>query len=320
MEQSYSILLYYCYRALKDPEAFREAHHRYCVEKGLRGRIIIAQEGINGTISGPQKVCAQYMRDLKENPNFTHTHFKVESHHQHAFQKLHVRIKPEIVHAGLPHINPNQRTGQYVMPQELQRMQAAEVVLVDVRSNYEHKLGKFKGAVTLDIDHFREFPEQVDALAPYKDKKVVTYCTGGIRCEKASAYLLEKGFQNVYQLHGGIIQYGLETDGEDFEGKCYVFDNRLATPINKKNPTIVSQCYVCHTACDRMVNCANPECNLHVPICNPCAEALAGACSPTCQEYPAKRPYDGTGYYATKMNGYNPYKGLRRQKNSSIPK
>ena len=314
MEQAYSILLYYCYTAIKDPEAFREAHHRYCVEKGLLGRIIIAQEGINGTISGPKAVCAQYMRDLKANPGFATTHFKVAHHSKHAFQKLHVRVKPEIVHVGLPHIDPRQRTGQYVTPRELQRMQAAEdVVLVDVRSNYEHRLGKFKGAVTLDIDHFREFPGQVDTLAPYKDKRVVTYCTGGIKCEKASAYLLEKGFQNVYQLHGGIIQYGLETDGEGFEGKCYVFDNRLATPINKTAPTVISQCYACHTACDRMVNCANPKCNLHVPICEPCAEALEGACSPTCQEHPAKRLYDGTGCYATKMNGYNPYNSLRRK-------
>ena len=315
MEQSYSILLYYCYTSIEDPEGFREEHHRYCIESGLRGRIIIAREGINGTVSGPKEVCEQYIRALKAVPNFAHTHFKVERHHQHAFQKLHVRVKPEIVHAGLPHINPKQQTGQYVTPQELQRMQAEEeVVLLDVRSNHEHQLGKFKGAVTLDIDHFRAFPDQVETLAPYKDKKLVTYCTGGIKCEKASTYLLEKGFQNVYQLHGGIIQYGLETDGEDFEGKCYVFDNRLATNINKKNPTVISSCYVCHTVCDRMVNCANPACNLHVPICEPCAEALAGACSSACQQHPAKRPYDGTGYYATKMNGYNPYKGLRRKK------
>ena len=316
MEQAYSILLYYCYTAIKDAEAFREAHHRYCVEKGLRGRIIIAQEGINGTISGPKEVCAQYMYDLKDHPNFTHTHFKVASHHQHAFQKLHVRIKPEIVRAGLPHIKPNVKTGKYISPTDFKHIKDdADVVVIDARSNYEHQLGRFRGAVTLDIDHFREFPGQVEALALYKDKKVITYCTGGIRCEKASAYLLEQGFQDVYQLHGGIIQYGLDTDGEGFEGQCYVFDNRLATPINRKDPSVVSECYVCHTACDRMVNCANPTCNRHVPICEACATALAGACSPTCQQHPVKRPYNGTGYYATKMNGYNPYKGLRRRKN-----
>ncbi len=318
--QPYTLLLYYCYTPIEDPEAFREEHHRYCLENGFLGRIIIAQEGINGTISGHKEACSKYMRDLKADARFSHTHFKVAPHHQHAFQKLHVRVKAEIVHVGLPHIDPNQRTGQYVAPKELQRMREEEdVLLLDVRSNYEHRLGKFQGAVTLDIDHFREFPAQVAALAPYKHKKVVTYCTGGIKCEKASAYLLEQGFQNVYQLHGGIIQYGLETDGEDFEGKCYVFDNRLAADVNKKNPTVVSSCYVCQQACGRMVNCANPECNIHVALCAPCADELAGGCSQACQEHPKKRIYDGTGYYATVMNGYNPYKGLRRKADEDIP-
>ena len=320
MEKLYNILLYYCYTTIDDSEAFREQHHLYCLAHGLRGRIIVAQEGLNGTLSGLQEDCEQYMRDLKADPRFAHTHFKVEAHSQHAFQKLHVRVKEEIVHAGLSHINPRQQAGQYITPHELQQIKDQEdVVLLDVRSNYEHRIGKFKDAVTLDIGHFREFPAQVDKLAAYKDKKIVTYCTGGIKCEKASAYLLAQGFKNVYQLHGGIIQYGLETDGADFEGKCYVFDNRLVTEINQENPSTIGQCYVCHTSCDRMVNCANPVCNLHVPICKPCAEALDGACSAACQQHPAKRPYEGTGYYAKKMNGYNPYKGLKRKKKQATP-
>jgi UPF0176 protein len=313
MEKLYHILLYYCYTTLADPEAFREQHHRYCLELGLRGRIIVAPEGLNGTLSGLKEACDKYMAALKADPRFSHIQFKVEVHDQHAFQKLHVRVKSEIVHADLPHINPNQKTGQYISPLELVQWKDQEdVILLDVRSNYEHHVGKFKDAITLDINHFREFPSQVDKLTDYKHKKVVTYCTGGIKCEKASAYLLEQGFQNVYQLHGGIIQYGLETDGADFEGKCYVFDNRLTTDINKTNPTIIARCYVCNTACERMVNCANPLCNLHVSLCEPCAGMLEGACSEACQQNPAKRPYDGTGYYAKEMNGYNPYKGLKR--------
>lgn len=320
MDRAYNILLYYCYTTIEDPENFREQHHRYCLENGLLGRIIIAQEGINGTISGLKEACNRYMHALKADPRFAHTHFKVEAHKQHAFQKLHVRVKREIVHAGLPHINPRQKAGAYITPRELQQIKDDEdVVLLDVRSSYEHQMGKFKGAVTLDIAHFREFPTQVAKLAAYKDKKVVTYCTGGIKCEKASAYLLAQGFKNVYQLHGGIIQYGLETDGEDFEGQCYVFDNRLVTQINQKNPTVIGQCYVCHTTCGRMVNCANPICNRHVPLCVPCAARLAGACSEACQQHPAKRPYEGTGYYVKKMNGYNPYQGLRKKKKKPVP-
>jgi UPF0176 protein len=310
MQQAYNILLYYCYAPIKDPEAFRKEHHYYCIENGLRGRIIIAPEGINGTISGPASVCNKYMFDLKADERFEHTHFKVTAHHQHVFKKLHVRVKSEIVHTSLLHINPHQQAGPYITSQTLQRIQTdKDVVLLDMRSNYEHKLGKFKGAVTLDMDCLREFPSQVDQILPYREKKIITYCTGGVKCEKASAYLLEKGFKNVYQLHGGIIQYGLETNGENFEGQCYVFDDRLTTQINKKKPTVISSCYVCHAACDRMVNCANPTCNIHVPICESCAENLAGTCSTTCQQHPEKRSYDGTGYYVTKTNGYNPYQG-----------
>lgn len=98
-------------------------------------------------------------------------------------------------------------------------------------------------------------------------------------------------------MHGGIIKYGLEEGGEDFEGKCYVFDNRITVDINKVNPTVISKCFVCGTACDRMVNCANPECNNHVPICEKCGWEMEGACSPACKAHPEKRPYDGTGYY-----------------------
>jgi UPF0176 protein len=314
MKQPYNIVLYYCYTHIENPEDFKEKHHCYCAENNLRGRIIISHEGINGAVSGLTAICEEYMRVLKEDIRFAHTHFKVAAHHRHAFRKLNVRVKPEIVYAGLPHIDPRQQAGPYVTPKQLQQMrQDGDVVLLDVRSNYEHRLGKFKGAVTLNIDHFREFPNQIDALAPLKNKKIITYCTGGVKCEKASAYLLEKGFSHVYQLHGGIIQYGLETDGADFEGTCYVFDNRLATPINKKDPVVISNCYVCHNTCDRMVNCANPECNIHVPICTLCAATLAGACSPTCQKHPKKRLYDGTGYYTARMNGYNPHSGLKKK-------
>jgi UPF0176 protein len=313
MQDQYHILLYYCYTNIVDPISFREEHHRYCLQLGLKGRIIVAHEGLNGTVSGTLSACETYMATLKADPRFSHTQFKVEKHNQHAFQKLHIRIKPEIVHANLPHVNPNKKTGQYISPQQLQQLKAEEeVVLLDVRSKYEHRIGKFKDAVTLDINHFREFPTQLAKLADYKDKKIVTYCTGGIKCEKASAYLLEQGFKNVYQLHGGIIQYGLDTNGMDFEGKCYVFDNRLTTMINKVNPTIIAHCYVCNTACERLVNCANPWCNLHTTICTSCGEQLEGACSELCRKHPDKRPYDGTGYYPTKMNGYNPYKGAKR--------
>lgn len=310
----YLILLYYCYTKIVDPEAFRVQHHLYCIENNLLGRIIIAEEGINGTISGLKTDCEKYMSHLHADQRFAHTEFKVETSPTHGFQKLNIRVKDEIVHSGLRHIDPNKKTGKYIEPHEFKKVKNDEdVIVVDVRSNYEHNVGRFKNAISFDIDNFRDFPDKVAELEQYKDKKVITYCTGGIKCEKASAYLLEKGFANVYQLHGGIIKYGIEEGGEDFEGKCYVFDNRIVADVNKVNPTIVSSCHICGDHSDRMVNCANPECNKHVPICETCAEAMEGACSEKCKSHPRKRPYDGRGYYPKNLNGYNPYSGIKRK-------
>lgn len=307
------ILLYYCYTKIDDPESFRNQHHAFCLENRLRGRIIIAVEGINGTVSGLKTDCEKYMQYLHADPRFSHTEFKVEPFESHAFQKLNVRVKDEIVHSGLKHIDPTLKTGLYIEPHEFKKTKNdADVVVVDVRSNYEHNIGKFSNAISFDIENFRDFPDRVEALEKYKDKKIITYCTGGVKCEKASAYLLERGFKNVYQLHGGIIKYGIEEGGEDFEGKCYVFDNRIMADVNKVNPKVISTCYICGTDCDRMVNCANPECNKHVSICEKCADEMEGACSKKCKEHPKKRHYDGRGYYPKDINGYNPYGNSKR--------
>ncbi len=310
----YLVLAYYIYAPIENPEQYREEHHLFCISHNIRGRIIVAAEGLNGTVSGTQADCEAYMQYIKSDERFKDTAFKIHTHDQHAFAKIHVRVKSEIVHSDLHHINPRQRTGKYVSPEEFKQLKDAEdVVILDVRSNYEHHLGKFKNAITLDIENFREFPEKIEELAHLKDKKIITYCTGGIKCEKASAFLLENGFKDVSQLHGGIIQYGLDTDGEDFEGKCYVFDNRLSVDINRKNPVILSRCHVCNTPSDRMVNCANPHCNDHLPICESCGWELAGACSTACKANPDKRPYDGTGFYQKQSNGYNPYMGWQKK-------
>ncbi len=310
--KSHQILLYYCYAPIEDAEAYREAHHLFCIENNIRGRIIIADEGLNGTVTGLKEDCKAYMDYIKSDPRFKKTEFKIEASDGHAFQKINVRYKSEIVHSGFSHIDPNQKTGIHLEPDAFKKMMHDEdVILLDCRSNYEHEVGRFKGAVTMDIDNFRDIPSKLDEIKKYKDKKVITYCTGGIKCEKASGYLLEQGFEQVYQLHGGIIKYGIEEGGEDFDGKCYVFDNRVVADVNKVNPKVVSQCYVCQESSDRMVNCANPTCNIHVAICEACGNELEGACSETCKNDPNKRPYSGNGAYPKELNGYNPYKGVK---------
>src|SRR5690606_17824219 len=226
--KAYQTLLYYCYSHIEDAEQYAADHLKFCKDLGLTGRIIIADEGLNGTVSGTVEQCKQYMDYVYADGRFNATEFKIDEVDTPSFMKMHCRYKPEIVHSGLrdPNIiNPTKKTGKHLEPVEFMEMKDRDdVVILDVRSNYEHKMGKFKNAITLDIDNFRDFPAMINQLAQYKDKKILTYCTGGIKCEKASALLLHEGFKDVYQLHGGIIKYGKEAGGKDFDGKCYVFD------------------------------------------------------------------------------------------------
>ncbi|MCP3659979.1 MAG: rhodanese-related sulfurtransferase [Bacteroidetes bacterium] len=313
-QKDYYILLYYCYAQIKNTEDFRQAHHIFCLKNNLRGRIVISKEGINGTVSGLEEDCLKYIKNLKADPKFKDIDFKIDNHYEHAFKKLNVRLKDEIVNSGLKDLDPNINGGKSIKPKEFQKFkEQKDVVILDVRSNYEHRQGTFKNAITFDIDNFREFPSKINKIEKYKDKNIVTVCTGNIKCEKASAYLVKKGFKNVYKLFGGIIKYGLETDGKDFEGECYVFDNRISIPINKVNSSIKNKCYVCKQPCQRMINCANSRCNIHTPICKSCSINTEGTCSQECKKSPYKRKYDGTGYYSTKTNGYNPYKSHKRK-------
>ncbi|PST85247.1 hypothetical protein C7T94_00295 [Pedobacter yulinensis] len=299
--KKYQTLLYYCYSRIDNAEQFAADHLAFCKSVGLTGRIIVADEGLNGTVSGTPEACQTYMEAIHADSRFAHTEFKIDDVDTPSFIKMHCRYKAEIVHSGLRDtsiIDPTARTGKHLEPVDFMKMKDEEdVIILDVRSNYEHNLGKFKNAVTLDIENFRDFPEKINELAQYKNKKVLTYCTGGIKCEKASALLLHHGFKDVYQLHGGIIKYGKEAGGKDFEGKCYVFDNRVAVDVNSVNPTVVSTCYNCGTTTAKMINCANPECNEHITQCDACGKQLDGACSAACQAHPRKRFYDGTGYY-----------------------
>lgn len=299
--KAYQTLLYYCYSTIENAEEFAQQHLEFCKSLGLVGRIIVANEGLNGTVSGTPEACRIYMDHIHADERFAKTDFKIDEVDEPSFIKMHCRYKAEIVHSGLRNpqvINPTQATGIHLEPEEFLEMKDEDdVVVLDVRSDYEHNIGHFKNAVRLDIENFREFPEKINELAKYKDKKILTYCTGGIKCEKASALLLHEGFENVYQLHGGIIKYGKEVGGKDFEGKCYVFDNRVAVDINTVNPTVISTCFNCGAHTTKMINCANPECNEHFTQCDACGEKMEGCCSETCQSHPRKRPYDGTGYY-----------------------
>ena len=314
----YQTILYYCYSAIENAEQFAVDHLKFCKSLKLVGRIIVADEGLNGTISGSSKSCQIYMETVLADPRFAKIDFKVDEVEEPSFIKMHCRYKSEIVHSGLrnPHIiNPQEKTGKYLDPKDFMEMKDQDdVIVLDVSYNYEHSIGKFKNAITIDMENFREFPEKINELAKYKDKKILTYCTGGIKCEKASALLLHEGFKDVYQLHGGIVKYGKEVGGKDFEGKCYVFDNRVTVDVNSVNPLVISTCRNCGNTTVKMINCANPECNEHFTQCDDCGTALDGACSEICKSHPRKRMYDGTGYYVKVPQPVNVNKKVQASK------
>lgn len=299
----YRVVAFYKYAAIPEAEDFCTRHLRFCLKLGIAGRIYIANEGINGQLSGTAAQIEEYIAELDNYSFLEGIQYKIDEAAQPAFNKCHVRYKNEIVHSNLP-VDPTKQTGKYVDGATLQRMmQDEDVVLVDMRSEYEHRVGRFKGAVTLPIDNFRELPEHIDSLKKYRHKKVVTYCTGGIKCEKASAYLLSQGFEDVYQLHGGVIQYAKETGGKDFEGDLYVFDGRVTVPVNSVNPTHVSHCIHCRTGSSRMINCANEECNKKIVVCEECGWEWDGTCSAECKSA-EHRAYTGTGFYAKPATGH----------------
>ena len=202
----FQVLLYYLYVPISDPAEYMERHRALCEELELRGRIIIGEEGINGTVSGTFENTQAYVEAMNSDPLTAAMEFKIDPAESHVFPKLSVKVREEIVTLGLPKeedIDPNEVTGDRLSPSEwLEAMQEEEVVIIDGRNLYEAELGKFKGAVVPDIDSFREFPEWLREHREelQQKKKILTYCTGGIRCEKLSGFLKKEGFDNVYQV------------------------------------------------------------------------------------------------------------------------
>ncbi|MEM7012686.1 MAG: rhodanese-related sulfurtransferase [Verrucomicrobiota bacterium] len=287
---SHQILLYYLYRRLADPEAYLEEHRALCQELDLLGRILIGDEGINGTVSGSTESTERYMAVMRGDERTSGIEFKVDLAGDHVFPKLSVKLRSEVVTLGLGEddIDPNEITGKRLGPEEwLEAMREDDVILLDGRNDYESALGHFKGALCPDVENFRDFPEWIrENLADKKDAKVLTYCTGGIRCEKLSGFLLQEGFQDVSQLHGGIVEYGKhsETQGRDFDGLCYVFDQRVGVEVNHTDSRkIVSSCWRCNEPCSRYCNCGWPECNDQIFLCEKCENEFGKFCGEACK-------------------------------------
>ena len=245
---NFIVAAFYKFADLPDFEIMQKTLLSLCQKHGLRGTILLAKEGINGTISGTRSGMDALAAFFNEEPRFVGMEYKESQAETIPFYRLKVRLKKEIVTIGVPTVNPNKEVGTYVKPEDWNRLISdPDVIVLDTRNNYEVGIGTFKMAVNPETETFREFPNYVEKnLGDYKDKKIAMFCTGGIRCEKASSYMLQEGFKEVYHLQGGILKYLETVKSEEslWEGECFVFDNRVAVTENVKEGSF-DQCHAC---------------------------------------------------------------------------
>jgi len=289
--KNYRVLLFYKYITFPDPEKFCMEHLLFCQQNNILGRVWIAHEGINGTVSGLREDIEKYKSEIRKYPEFSDIWFKEDLNDAHAFNKIHVRVKNEIVNASFGEVDLS-RTAKRLKPEELNKFYESgkEFIIVDARNDYESRIGKFKNAITPVMNTFREWTEVAEELKPYKDKTIVTYCTGGIRSEKASAYLVEKGFKDVYQMDGGIWNYINQFPDKYWEGSVFVFDERrIVTPNTNEEIKHIGKCYYCGSLSSYYINCHNQDCDKLLITCYECKVKNDYCCSDSCRRSPNRR-------------------------------
>jgi UPF0176 protein len=286
------IVLYYKFTPISDPEAVRLWQKTLCDGLNLRGRILISPHGINGTVGGDLNDVKAYVKATKEYPGFKDTMFKWSEGSREDFPKLSVKVRDEIVSFGVgKQLEVDEAGvvdgGTHLKPEQVHQLveeRGDDVVFFDGRNAYEAKVGKFKNAVVPDTRTSKDFIRELDSdkYDDIKDKPVVTYCTGGVRCEILSSLMKKRGFKEVYQIEGGIVKYG-EKYGDDglWEGKLYVFDGRMIHQFSDKAKDI-GHCIHCDAKTSNFENCANNACNNLILFCQDCKTRTV-ACSAQCQ-------------------------------------
>jgi len=288
-KSEYTILLFYKYVHIENPNKLKDEQKALCEKLGLKGRIIIATEGINVTLEGTTENTNKYLEVYLGDPRFSDTHIKRSEGTGDAFPKLSVKVRKEIVTLGLENdIDPNQITGKHLRPEDLKKWYESgrEFYVIDMRNDYEFKVGRFKDSKLMPVQNFRDIPKALSYIDSLREKTVVPVCTGGVRCEKASGLLVREGFKDVYQLDGGIVSYMEKYPAQEFEGTLYVFDKRITMDFDPKDKhVVVGECEKCSTKSERYVNCKNPRCNKHFICCEECSEVDGRSfCSEECKE------------------------------------
>lgn len=289
-DPKFKVLLYYKYINLSDLEGVRNMQKKLCESLNLKGRIIVAKEGINGTIEGTKENTEKYIKLMRETEAFKDISFKRSTGTGNAFPKLSVKVRTEIVAGRLPELNPNKVSGSYITSEQLHLWfeEKREFHIVDMRNDYEQESGYFENSILSGIHNFYDLPQVLPKIDHLKNKVIVTVCTGGVRCEKASGFLVQNGFNKVYQLKDGIQAFMEKYPNKYFKGKLYVFDNRLTIGFNTYDPKheIVGRCKHCQKPSDSYVNCAEDFCHLHYICCNNCKdpETNLAFCKTGCKE------------------------------------
>lgn len=290
----YSVLAYYYIGHIENPLLEMERHKEFYKDRDFKGRIYISEQGINGQSSGREDHAEEYIAWMRSDPRFKEIDFKVHKSKTHAFPKMTVKVRKQLVAIDCE-VDFSKR-GEHITPKVWkEKMQAKDenTLVIDVRNDYEWEVGHFEGAELPKLETFRQFPAYAKALKENRDPKktnVMMYCTGGIRCEFYSAVMKKEGFENVYQLDGGVIEYGLQEGAEHWKGKLFVFDDRLVVPMGE-NGEPIANCTQCQTPCDVYYNCANMDCNKLFICCKSCLKTHLGCCSGNCKETGRVRPY-----------------------------
>ena len=284
-------LSFYQYADIENPKLFRNKIYQEWSELGVFGRIYVAREGINGQISLPEDNLKKFRAAVDSVPflNGVRLNIAIDDNGK-SFYKLGIKVKEKIVADGLDDAAFDvTKRGVHLSAEEFNKLTDDEknTVIIDMRNHYESEVGHFENAVCPDVDTFREsLPIVEDMLQPHREKNIVMYCTGGIRCEKASAYFKHRGFEKVYQLDGGIIEYARQVEEKGlknkFRGKNFVFDERMGERISEE---IIAKCHQCGKPCDTHVNCANDACHILFIQCDECAEKLDSCCSTKCADF-----------------------------------
>ena len=283
MNEKFVVLLFYKYIEIGNPDSVRDEQRKICEQLNLKGRIIVASEGINGTLEGLKSDTEKYIKEMEKSDYFKGINYKKSKGVGNAFPKLSVKSRDEIVKLGVDGLNPQKTTGKYISAEKLHKWfeEKKEFYIVDMRNDYEYQSGYFEGSIFAGIHNFYDLPKALPNLEFLKGKTVVTVCTGGIRCEKASGLLVLNGFADVYQLKDGIQTYMEKYPNQHFKGKLYVFDNRLTLGFNT-----IGKCMHCKKSCDSYVNCAYDTCHFHYICCDNCLdkETNLAFCKKICKE------------------------------------